>query len=174
VLRSMEMDILTDGTPDLAGALREDLDRVLGAFHSKLQSREDETGRYLAALRLPAVHVMAHPTTRIFGRRGGLQADWHRVFAEAAERGKAIEIDATMWRQDVNTPLAEIAVAEGVRWFTIGTDAHSEGELDTLPIGFAIARFAGVPADRILNLRTAAFVRDWARSLNESHRGNLG
>ena len=43
-------------------------------------------------------------------RRAGLHADWHRVFAEAAVRGKAIELDATPARQDLSVELARIAV----------------------------------------------------------------
>lgn len=115
VLRSIEMDVFADGAADLDLPLRARLDLVLGAFHSKLRSVEGETERYLAALRLPALHVLAHPTARMFGRRPGLRADWRRVFAEAGTRGKAVEIGATMWRQDLSAKLAEIAVSDACR-----------------------------------------------------------
>lgn len=146
------------------------LDLVLSAFHTKLHSPEDATERYLAALRLSAVHILAHPTGRMFGRRTGLRADWPRVFGEAARLGKALEIDATMWRQDLNVPLTKLAVAEGAPWFSIGSDAHSAKGLRSLPIGMAIAAIAGVPPDSVLNFRSQAFVRDWARALDR-HAG---
>jgi DNA polymerase (family 10) len=149
-----------DGAP-LAG-----LDLVLGAFHSKLRSTADETERYLRALRQPRLHVLAHPKARMYGRRVGLVADWRRVFAEAARLGKALELDATVWRQDLNVELATIAREEGVRWFSIGSDAHSAEELAFLPFGMATAARARIPRDRILNYRSAAFVRSWAIELS--------
>jgi DNA polymerase (family 10) len=99
----------------------------------------------------------------MYGRRAGLTADWRRVFAEAARLGKAVELDATVWRQDLNVELATIAREEGVAWFSIGSDAHSAEELGFLPFGMATAALAGIPRERILNYRPLAFVRAWAR-----------
>src|SRR5204863_93439 len=82
---------------------------VLGPFHSKLRLREDQTERYLAALRNPDFHVLAHPRGRRWGVREGLRADWPRVFAEAAKQGKALEIDAHPDRQDLDVELLELA-----------------------------------------------------------------
>jgi DNA polymerase (family 10) len=165
ILRSIEMDIVAEGEGDMDPAALAELDLVLGAFHTGLRSPVDATERYLAALRNPDVHVLAHPTTRMFDRRVGLVADWARVFAEAARLGKAVEIDATPRRQDLPVDLARIAVAEGVRWFSIGSDAHAAEELVNLPIGFAIAALAGVPRERILNYRTPDEIIAWARGL---------
>ena len=168
VLRSIEMDVFVDGSGDMDATALHGLDLVLGAFHSKLRVTDDVTERYLAALRNPSVHVLAHPTTRMYGRRVGLVADWGKVFDEAARLGKALEIDATPARQDLDAELARLAVDRGVRWFSIGSDAHDAGELGFLPFGLAIAALAGVPRDRVLNYRTADEVVAWARGL--SHR----
>jgi putative hydrolase len=165
ILRSMEMDVFPDGTADMEPETLAPLDLVLGAFHSKLRIREDQTERYLAALRNPSIHVLAHPKARMYGRRAGLEADWRRVFAEAARHGKAIELDATPARQDLGVELARIAEAEGVEWFSIGSDAHAAHELEFLPFGMAIAALAGIPRDRILNYRTAQEVIAWAAQL---------
>lgn len=165
VLRSIEMDVFVDGSGDTDPALLAELDLVLGAFHSKLRETDDVTERYLAALRNPSVHVLAHPTARMYGRRRGLVADWPRVFEEAARLGKAIELDATPARQDLNVDLARVAVAAGVRWYSIGSDAHSAFELDFLPFGMAVASAAGVPRERVLNYLSADEVARWAREL---------
>jgi histidinol phosphatase-like PHP family hydrolase len=165
VLRSIEMDVFPDGSCDMAPEALAPLDLVLGAFHSKLRMREDQTERYLAALRDPSVHVLAHPQARMYGRRTGLRADWPRVFAEAAARGKAVELDATPARQDLSVELARIAVAEGVRWFSVGSDAHTSFELQFLPFGLATAALAGVPRERILTYRSAEDVIGWGAEL---------
>lgn len=165
VLRSIEMDVFFDGSADMEPETLAPLDLVLGAFHSKLRIREDQTERYLLALRNPSVHVLAHPQARMYGRRPGLRADWHRVFAEAAALGKAVELDATPARQDLSVELARVAVAEGVRWFSIGSDAHVPLELEFLPFGLATAALAGVARERILNYRTTDEVVAWASEL---------
>jgi histidinol phosphatase-like PHP family hydrolase len=162
VLKSIEMDVFVDGSGDTDPAVLAQLDLVLGAFHTKLRATDDMTARYVAALRNPDVHVLAHPTARMYGRRRGLTADWPRVFEEAARLGKAIELDATPARQDLNVDLARMAVTAGVRWYSIGSDAHSAIELDFLPFGMATAAIAGVPRDRVLNYRSAAEVAAWA------------
>ena len=165
VLRSIEMDVFWDGSADTEPEALAPLDLVLGAFHSMLRVREDQTERYLAALRNPSVHVLAHPKARMYGRRAGLEADWRRVFAEAALLGKAVELDATPARQDLGVELARVAMAEGVRWFTIGSDAHVALELEFLPFGLATAALAGIPRERILNYRTADEVVGWVEQL---------
>jgi histidinol phosphatase-like PHP family hydrolase len=165
LLRSIEVDVFSDGTLDMDDASLASLDLVLGAFHSKLRSTGDETVRYLAALRHPRLHVLAHPKARMYGRRVGLVADWSRVFSEAARLGKALELDATVWRQDLNVEMATLARAEGVQWFSIGSDAHTAHELEFLPFGMATAARAGIPRERILNYRSVDFVRSWARQL---------
>jgi histidinol phosphatase-like PHP family hydrolase len=167
VLKSIEMDLAPDGSGDMDPASLRRLDLVLGAFHSALRVKEDQTERYVAALSNPTVHVLAHPKARMFGRRTGLEADWARVFEEAARTGTAIEIDATVNRQDVTVELARIAVAAGVRWFSIGSDAHTSMELEFLPFGMAIASLAGVPRERVLNYLRVDEVAAWARSLSE-------
>ncbi len=167
VLRSIEMDVFDDGTCDMPAPDLAPLDLVLGAFHTKLRDTGDGTGRYLAALRNPHVHVLAHPKARMYGRRVGLEADWPRVFDEAALLGKAVELDATPSRQDLNVELARVALASGVRWFSIGSDAHSASELEFLPFGMATASLAGIPRDRVLNYMAVDDVVAWAAQLRE-------
>jgi hypothetical protein len=70
----------------------------------------------------------------MYGRRVGLVADWRRMFAEAARLGKALELDATVWRQDLDVELATLARSEGVRWFSIGSDAHAAQELELVEV----------------------------------------
>jgi putative hydrolase len=165
VLRAIEMDVFADGSADMEPEALAPLDIVLGAFHSKLRIREDQTERYLAALRNPSVDVLAHPQARMYGRRTGLRADWSRVFAEAAARGKAVELDATPARQDLSVELARVAMEEGVLWFSIGSDAHASLELEFLPFGLATAALAGIPRERILNYRTIEEVVAWRTEL---------
>jgi histidinol phosphatase-like PHP family hydrolase len=167
VLSAIEMDVFADGSSDMDSAAVDRLDLVLGAFHTRLRAPEDQTDRYVAALRHPDVQILAHPRARMYGRRAGLRADWPKVFDEAARVGKALELDATPFRQDLDVALARLARHSGVQWFSIGSDAHSVPELEFLPFGMATAVLAGIPRDRVLNYRSPDFIKQWARRLRE-------
>jgi histidinol phosphatase-like PHP family hydrolase len=164
ILRSIEMNVSPEGEGDMSPAVLSELDLVLGAFHSKLRQTEDQTERYLAAIRNPTVSVLAHPTTRRYGNRLPLPADWPRVFEEAARLDKAVEIDCSLDRQDLNVELASLARESGVR-ISIGTDAHYLSELETMELGLGTAAKAGIPQDRILNFQPPDAIREWARSV---------
>jgi putative hydrolase len=165
-LKSIEMDVFEDGTGDMDPAALRRLDLVLGAFHTELRVREDRTDRYLAALRNPDVDVLAHPRTRKYGRRLGLVADWPAVFAEAERLDKAVEIDASPDRQDLNVELLRIAAGFDVR-VSIGTDAHHPVELAFVDLGLAAASIAGIPRERILNFSPVEDVLEWTAGLRE-------
>ena len=162
LLRSLEMNISPDGEQDMDPDALARLDLVLGAFHSKLRTTEDQTERYTKALRNPTFNILAHPRCRMFNRRLGLFADWPVVFAVAAEMGKAVEIDAHPNRQDLDVELLGLARESGV-WISIGTDAHTVGELEFIGLGVAAAIMAGIPRERILNYRSRDEVLAWAR-----------
>lgn len=162
ILKGMEMNISPQGAGDMDPDALEKLDIVLGSFHSSLRGKEDQTDRYVAALRNPDIQVLGHPRGRIFNFRAGLNADWPKVFAIAAEEGKALECDCFPDRQDLNVELLTAAV-EANAWISFGTDAHNEAEMQFMPIGVASALRAGVARDRILNLMTADELIEWAR-----------
>jgi histidinol phosphatase-like PHP family hydrolase len=167
VLRSLEMNLSPEGVQDMDPETLAGLDLVLGAFHSKLRPTEDQTDRYLRALRNPTFHVLAHPRGRVFNRRLGLSADWPRVFEAAAEEGKALEIDAHPSRQDLDVELLRFARDAGA-WISIGTDAHLLRELAYVEFGVALAIRAGFPRERILNYQPLQSLLRWARPQGSS------
>ncbi|HLQ04774.1 MAG TPA: PHP domain-containing protein, partial [Verrucomicrobiae bacterium] len=154
VLRGIEMDLTPEGAGDMDPSALAELDLVLGAFHSKLRLRDDQTERYFRALENPDIQVLAHPRGRIYNFRAGLSCDWERVARHAVETGTALEIDAYPDRQDLDVERLRIVAAEGA-WVSIGTDAHTPGELVFLEIGIAAAILAGIPRERVLNLLSA-------------------
>ena len=161
ILRGMEMNIDEEGAGDMPEESLRELDVILGAFHSALRRTDDQTERYLAAIRNPWVDVLAHPRCRMFDRRVGLSADWPRVFAEAARLDKAIEVDGYLARQDVDVDLLRIAVDAGVR-VSFGSDSHHVVDLDymTFSVGAAVA--AGVRPERVINCMSADDLAAWA------------
>jgi putative hydrolase len=166
---AIEMNLSPAGEGDMEPDVLARLDLVLGAFHSKLRIVDDQTERYLAAIRNPDVHVIAHPRGRVFNTRPGLNADWPRVFAAAAEEGVALECDCYPDRQDLNIELLRAAGEAGCT-ISIGTDAHHPDELRFIEIGVAATIAAGIPPERILNFRPRPELLEWSRGEERSGR----
>ena len=164
ILRSVELNLDPRGDGDMdVGALKQ-LDLVLGCFHSALRRKDDQTERYLAALRNPAIQILGHPRGRIYNYRVGLQASWSQVFDLAAELDKAVEIDAYPDRQDLNVGLLRLARKAGCR-ISLGTDSHGPSQLAFIELGLAAAVLAGIKKDRILNFMRREELLEWAKSL---------
>jgi putative hydrolase len=163
LLHGIEMNLETDGSGDMDPDSLAQLDVVLGAFHSALRLEEDQTDRYVAGVRNPTIDVLAHPTTRRFGGRLGLRAEWATVFAAAADAGHAVEIDGTPARQDLPIELIHIAL-ETDALFSLGSDAHHVNELHFFDYAVAAAILAGVPPERIVNTWPVDDLLGWTRS----------
>jgi putative hydrolase len=150
LIRGVEANIGADGMLDLSAEEAARFELVLAAPHSKLRRNEDQTGRMLAAVANPHVHVLAHPRGRMTGSRAGVVADWDAVFAAAARHGVAIEIDGDPARQDLDFTIADRALAAGCL-FALDSDAHTTSQLGYADTAVAHARLAGIPPDRIVN-----------------------
>lgn len=160
VLRSAELNLSPDGESDMEAKSLAQLDLVLGCFHSALRRKEDQTGRYVAALRNPDIQILGHPQTRIYNYREGLHCDWSRVFAVAARLDKAVEIDGDPSRQDLRISLLKLARKEGVR-ISLGTDAHHPDQLAYMELSLAAALKAKIPAERIINFLSLGDLTSW-------------
>src|SRR5438128_5449169 len=169
VLRSIEMNLNPRGEGDMSPKSLLPLDLVLGSFHSSLRRIEDQTQRYLAALRNPNIQILAHPRGRIYNYRIGLSADWPRVFAEATELDKALEIDCYPDRQDLNVGLLKVAREQGTR-ISMGTDAHHPWQLQFIELGLAAALKAKIPADRMVNFMSILQLKDWVAGVRARMR----
>lgn len=164
VLRSIELNLNPVGAGDMDSSALKKLDLVLGCFHSALRREEDQTERYLAALRNPHINTLGHPRGRIYNYRLGLRADWSRVFDEAARLDKAVEIDAYPDRQDLNLDLLKIARRSGVR-ISFGTDSHHPWQFEFIDLALAAALQARIPAERIVNFMSLEELKRWASSV---------
>lgn len=160
LLRSIEMNLNPRGEGDMDPTALRQLDLVLGSFHSALRVKEDQTERYLRALRNPDVQILGHPRGRIYNYRLGLKTDWERVFTEAARLDKAIEIDAYPDRQDIDVSLLRIARRCGTR-ISLGTDAHHPSQLEFIDLALAALLVAKIPAERVLNFMALSQLQNW-------------
>jgi histidinol phosphatase-like PHP family hydrolase len=150
LLQGIEANIDVSGGLDLTPGEAAHFDLVLAAPHARLRKDDDQTARMLAAIAHTRVRILAHPRGRISGSRGGVVADWDAVFAAAAARGVAIELDGDPARQDLDYVLAGRALDAGCI-FAVDSDAHTTSQLAYAETGLAHARLASIPVDRIVN-----------------------
>ena len=161
VLKGIEANIDVAGKIDIEPEDRPSFDIVLAAPHSKLRIPDDQTPRMLRAIETPGVHILAHPRGRMAGSRAGVVADWDAVFASAAERRVAIELDGDPARQDLDYTMARRALAAGCL-FALDSDAHSDAQLVYAETAIAHARLAGIPPSRIVNYWPLKKLLAWA------------
>lgn len=164
VLRSIELNLDPAGRGDMEPDSLAELDIVIGCFHSALRRKDDQTERYLAALRNPTIQILGHPRGRIYNYRAGLSADWSRVFALAASLDKAVEIDAYPDRQDLSPDLLVLAQKAGCR-ISFGTDSHGPTQLRFMAFAAASALRTGIARDRILNFLHRDELLAWVDSV---------
>lgn len=153
LLAGCEVDILEDGTLDFPDDLLERLDLVVASVHSHFDLGEEaQTERILRAMDNPRVHVIGHPTGRQIGQRKGIALDMERIVKAAADRGCALELNATPIRLDLSDVHCRMAADHGVK-IALSTDAHSTGGLGNIRYGVDQARRGWLSADDILNTR---------------------
>jgi DNA polymerase (family X) len=164
-LCASEVDILPDGTLDLADDALARLDLVIASVHTATrQSRDEMTARLIRACENPYVTIIGHPTGRRFDTStGSVQApgyefDYDAVFAAAARTGTALEIDGQAARLDLPAPLARKAKSFGIT-FTLDSDAHRVGDLPAIDFAVGQARRAGLEKADVLNAQPLERVR---------------
>jgi putative hydrolase len=163
LLTGIEVDILDDGALDQTPELLDRLDVVVASVHSKLRMpKADMTRRMLAAVANPHTDILGHCTgRRVKGReRPESEFEAAEVFAACRDHGVAVEINCRPDRLDPPRRLLELALETGCV-FSIDSDAHAPGQLDWLPYGCERAEECAVPADRVINTRTADELLEW-------------
>jgi DNA polymerase (family 10) len=153
ILKSIEVDILKDGSLDMPDEVLEVLDLTVCAVHSAFGlSRDQQTERILRAMDNPFFGILAHPTGRLINEREPYDVDLERLIEAAAERGCFMELNAHPKRLDLTAPYCQAAREKGVK-IAISTDAHSVDHLDDMRFGIHQARRGWLAPGDVLNTR---------------------
>ncbi len=154
VLKSIELDILEDGSLDLPDDILKELDFVVCAVHYKFNlSLEKQTERIIRAMDNPHCNIIAHPTGRLINERQPYEVDVERILRAARERGCFAELNAHPDRLDILDSHCKMAKDLGVK-VAISTDAHRTGDLGFMRFGIGQARRGWLEADDVLNTRS--------------------
>jgi DNA polymerase (family X) len=170
ILKGAEVNILKDGTLDIADDALAQLDFVGAAVHSHFTlSPVQQTARIIRAMEHPHVDAILHPTCRIIGKREPVALDLPALIAAAKRTRTLLEIDAMPGRSDLRDAHVRMAVDAGVK-LVIDTDAHATQHLGFLDLGVAIARRGWATATDVVNTKPLEEFLDWIRTEKPKRR----
>ncbi|MGV9455841.1 DNA polymerase/3'-5' exonuclease PolX [Streptomyces sp. NPDC003635] len=163
LLHGVELNIGPDGGVDWPDDFLAGFDLCVASVHSHFnQGRDALTRRLVRACENPYVNVIGHPTTRLIGKRPGIDADLDEVFAACARTGTALEINAHPDRLDLGDEHILRAKRHGAR-FAIDSDAHAVPHLANLRYGVATAQRGWLTKDDVINTWTLTRLRRFLR-----------
>jgi DNA polymerase (family X) len=157
-----EVDILPDGRLALPEKAFDYVDAVIASIHSSFaQNRTDMTKRVVTAISAnPKVRIFGHPTTRLLGKREGVEFDWNRIFEICKRFDIALEINAYPLRLDLPDSIVFDAKKRGVR-FCINTDSHAVDQMGIICYGVSVARRGWATKYDIVNTMEYNEFRKW-------------
>jgi DNA polymerase (family X) len=151
ILKSIEVDILEDGSLDLPDDVLKELDLTVCSVHYGLNySREKQTERILKAMENPYMNILGHPSGRLINEREPLDLDMKKIMQEAAERNICLEINGDPDRLDLNDIHCKSGKEMGIK-MVVSTDAHSIDNLDFIQFGINQARRGWLEKEDVLN-----------------------
>ncbi|MGW3465184.1 DNA polymerase/3'-5' exonuclease PolX [Streptomyces olivaceoviridis] len=163
LLHGTELNIGPDGEVDWPTEFLAGFDLCVASLHSHFDlGRAAMTRRLVRACEHPYVNIIGHPTTRLIGKRPGVDADWDEVFAACARTGTALEVNAQPDRLDLRDEDILRARAHGVK-FAVNTDAHSVPHLAQLRYGVATAQRGWLTGEDVINTWTLTRLRRFLR-----------
>ncbi|MCX5707528.1 MAG: PHP domain-containing protein, partial [Candidatus Omnitrophica bacterium] len=151
VFYGTEVDIDSEGNIDYPEDILKEFDIVVGAIHTGFkQSKSQLTRRIVRACQSKLVHMISHPTGRLWGTRDSYELDLEEVIKVCRDTNTALEINSFPDRLDLNDQNSRLAKQMGAK-LVINTDSHAIEHLDNMPLGICVARRAGLEASDVIN-----------------------
>lgn len=156
IFKSIEADILHDGSLDYTPEVLASFDLVIASVHSNLKMSEEKAmQRLLAAVANPFTTILGHPTGRLLLSREGYPVDHRRMIDTCVAHNVVIEINAHPRRLDLDWSWIPYALQQGAM-LSIDPDAHSIGGMDLVKYGVYAAQKGGLTASRNLSSMSLA------------------
>lgn len=151
IFKSIECDILGDGSLDYTNNILSTFDLVITSVHSNLKMNEEKAmSRILRALDNPYTTIMGHLTGRLLLSRQGYPVDHEKIIETCAKNKIVIELNAHPRRLDMSWQWIDVALEQGVL-ISIDPDAHSVEAFDDVRYGTLAAQKGGLTKERNLS-----------------------
>lgn len=154
IFKSIEVDILNDGSLDYSDDVLSTLDVVIASVHTNLKMTEEKAmGRVLKAIRHPYTNILGHPTGRLLLSREGYPLDHKVIIDECVKHNVVIEINAHPRRLDLDWTWIAYAMEAGAL-LSIDPDAHAISGYHDVHYGVLAAQKGGLTKERNLSSYT--------------------
>lgn len=151
IFKSIEADILNDGSLDYDNSVLATFDLVIASVHSNLKMTEEKAmQRVLKAIQNPYTTILGHMTGRLLLSREGYPLDHKMIIDACADHDVVIEINAHPRRLDIDWRWIDYALQKGVL-LSIDPDAHSLAGYDDIYYGCMAAQKGGLTATHNLS-----------------------
>lgn len=151
VFKSIESDILYDGSLDYTNEVLACFDLVIASVHSILKMTEEKAmARLLKAIENPYTTILGHMTGRLLLSRKGYPVDYKKIIDACAANDVVVELNAHPNRLDIDWRNIHYALEKNVL-ISIDPDAHSIEGFDDIQYGVFTAQKAMVTAENNLS-----------------------
>jgi DNA polymerase (family 10) len=151
IFKSIESDILGDGSLDYSDSILSTFDLVIASVHSNLKMQEDKAmSRLLNAIANPYTTILGHMTGRLLLSRPGYPVNYKQIIDACAKHNVAIEINANPRRLDMDWSWIDYALEKNV-YLSIDPDAHEIREYDNCRYGVLAAQKGALTKEKNLS-----------------------
>ncbi len=146
IFKSIESDILNDGSLDYPDEILDLFDLVIASVHSNLKMTEEKAMmRLMNAIENPYTSILGHATGRLLLSRKGYPINHEAIISACAEHNVVIELNAHPRRLDMDWRYIHQAMEQDVL-ISINPDAHAIDGFDDCKYGVLVAQKAGLTA----------------------------
>lgn len=151
IFKSIESDILYDGSLDYEPEILALFDLVIASVHTNLKMTEEKAmSRLLRAIENPYTNILGHPTGRLLLSRKGYPVNHDLLIKACVENKVVIELNAHPRRLDMDWRYIRSAVEKEVL-ISINPDAHAIDGFEDCKYGVLVAQKAGLTAAQNLS-----------------------
>lgn len=151
IFKSIESDILNDGSLDYPDEILELFDLVIASVHSNLKMTEEKAMmRLMNAIENPYTSILGHATGRLLLSRKGYPINHEVIIAACAEHNVVIELNAHPRRLDMDWRYIHQAMEQDVL-ISINPDAHAIDGFEDCAYGVLVAQKAGLTSAQNLS-----------------------
>jgi DNA polymerase (family 10) len=151
IFKSIESDILHDGSLDYNNGVLESFDLVIASIHSNLNMPEEKAmTRLIKAIENPYCSILGHMTGRILLSRSGYPVNHRKIIDACAANQVVIELNANPSRLDIDWRHIGYALDKNVL-ISINPDAHHVDGIADTRYGVLVAQKAMVTTTQNLS-----------------------
>ena len=151
IFKSIESDILNDGSLDYSNAILNSFDLVIASIHSNLKMNQEKAmNRLLKAIENPYTSILGHMTGRLLLSRNGYPVDHNIIIDACAANNVVIELNAHPRRLDLDWRWIDKVLSKNLL-ISINPDAHSIDGYSDCKYGVLVAQKAGLTAKNNLS-----------------------